>query len=230
MCMISSLSIIVPAYNEEGNLVRTILAAEAVLQEHVAEALEWIVVDDGSTDDTWSEVTRLALSTPDVIPLRHATNRGLGRAIWTGLAQATAEWCTWMPADGQLEPWSIVGMVRLAAESDLVLLLRHEKDRALWRRFLSLVFCGLMRIMFGFDAHGFSGVYLIRRSLLQGVPIRASTAVQNCAVAIHCQRSGYRVRQVYGIIQPRTSGESKVTNLPTVLRTLLDIIKLRRAV
>jgi glycosyltransferase involved in cell wall biosynthesis len=122
VCDSASLSvIIVPAYNEESNLTRTVLTAEARLRNQVAGRLEWVLVDDGSTDRTWSEITNLAHSIPNVISLRHIINRGLGAAIWTGMAQASSEWCTWMPADGQFAPQSYVDMVRLANESDLVL-------------------------------------------------------------------------------------------------------------
>lgn len=225
--MIPSLSIIVPAYNEEANVGRTVLAAEAVLRNHVAGRLEWILVDDGSTDGTWSEITALANSMPDVIPLKHVTNRGLGAAVWTGMAQASSKWCTWMPADGQFEAQSFVDMVRLADESDIVLLMRAENRRGRWRRILTLAFYGWMRVMFGFDPYGFSGIYLVRQQIIRDLPLCGTTAVQNYAVAIHCQRDGYRIRQTHTVIQPRMSGKSKVANLPTMLKILYEIILFR---
>ena len=230
MRMIPNLSIVVPAYNEEPNLARTILAAEATLQGRAAERLEWILVDDGSTDGTWSEMTNLADSMSHVIPLKHPKNKGLGAAIWTGMTQASLDWCTWMPADGQLEPQALDHMARLAGESDLVLLMRDEDERARWRRLLTLALYGGMQILFGFDPFGFSGVYLVRRQILRQMPLYGTTAVQNYAVALHCQKQGYRIQRTSTVIRPRTSGRSKVANLPTMLKTTYDLIRLRFAI
>jgi dolichol-phosphate mannosyltransferase len=225
--MIHSLSIVVPAFNEEPNLARTVLAAHAALQSQAAERLEWILVDDGSTDGTWSEMTGLADFMSHAITLKHPTNKGLGAAIWTGMTQASSDWCTWMPADGQLEPQALAHMARLAGESDLVLLMRDEDERARWRRLLTLALYGGMRILFGFDPFGFSGVYLVRRQILRQMPLYGTTAVQNYAVALHCQSQGYRIQRTRTVIRPRTSGKSKVANLPTMLKTIYDLVRLR---
>jgi len=224
---IQELSIVIPAYNEESNLARIVLEAEAVLKNHAAERLEWILVDDGSTDSTWSEITNLADSMPDVIPLKHTTNRGLGAALWTGMAQASSEWCTWMPADGQFAPQSYVDMMRFAEGSDLVILMRDD-DRAWQRRILTIMMYGLMRIVLGFDAYGYSGVFLVRRRILQDVPLYSTTGVQNFAVVLHCQKNEYRIQQTCTVIQPRMSGKSKVSNVPTMLKVFYDIMKLTR--
>jgi dolichol-phosphate mannosyltransferase len=228
--MISSLSVVIPAYNEEVDLVQTTLSTEAALRSCVSRQLEWLLVDDGSTDSTYSEITRLVSMIPNVVPLRHPENRGLGAAIWTGMTHASMEWCTWTPADGQVDPQSLINMMQLEDESDLVLLMRDEKGRGHWRQLLTLALYGWMRIMFGFDPYGFSGIYLIRKRILQDISSSGTTAVQNYAVAIHCQKLGYRIRQTQAVMRPRMSGKSKVANFPTMLKTLYELFRLRATV
>ena len=228
--MLPSLSIIVPAYNEEDSLVHTVLVAEEELRDHVADPLEWILVDDGSTDGTWSEMNNLLNAMSGVIPLKHLTNRGLGAAVWTGMARATAEWCTWMPADGQFKACALVDMIDHVNYSDLVLLMREERKRSWQRQILSLGFYGWIRVMLGFNIYGFSGIFLVRRDIVQGIPLHSATAVQNYVVAIHCQKNGYRIRQTYTVVQPRISGQSKVANLSTILKSFYDIVRLRLVV
>lgn len=227
MGLLSSLSVVVPAYNEEANVTRVVLRAEAVLRNHVAERLEWILVDDGSTDGTWSEIKRLADSIPHVISLRHSTNRGLGAAVWTGVTNASSDWCVWMSADGQTPPQAIADMAELAHGADIVLLMREETERTRWRQIVTLGLYGLMRMMLGFVPYGYSGTFLARREILQDIRLHSTTGVQNYAVVLHCQRNGNRIRQTRTVIQPRMSGRSKVANLPTMLKTLFDIMKLR---
>jgi glycosyltransferase involved in cell wall biosynthesis len=225
--MISSLSIVVPAYNEEANLASTVLAANEVLQNRAAEQLEWILVDDGSADGTWSEAQRLVDTVAGVVPLRHQENRGLGAAIWTGMAHASGDWCTWMPADGQFDPQAFVDMAHLADGADLVLLMRDEGRRAWWRQILTAAFYGWIRVMLGFDPYGYSGIFLVRREFVQAIPLHSTTGMQNYAVAIHCQRRKGRIRQTRTVVRLRLSGRSKVANLPTMLRTFVDIIRFR---
>lgn len=224
--MISSLSLVIPAYNEEANLAQTILAAEPVLRNHVAKQLEWLLVDDGSSDGTWAEMADLAKSMSGIVPLQHQWNRGLGAAIWTGMKEASMTWCTWMPADGQIDPQSYADMVELAGESDVVLLMREEAKRPFWRQILTLILYGSLRLLFGFDPYGFSGVYLVPKEILSGIPACSTTAVQNYAVAIHCHKNGYRIQQVRTAIRPRLSGKSKVANLPTMVKVLYDLLRL----
>jgi glycosyltransferase involved in cell wall biosynthesis len=222
-----SLSIVVPAYNEEANLASTVSALEDVLLQHSIGPLEWLLVDDGSVDGTYAEITALAGRLTGAVPLQHPANQGLGAAIWTGMTRASGEWCTWMPADGQIDPQSIVDMVQIADKADVILLMRDETERGRGRQLLTLGFYGWMRVMFGFDPYGFSGIYLARRQIVQGLPSYGATAVQNYAVAIYGKKHGYRIAQVHTVIRPRLSGRSKVANLPTMIKTLSEIFVLR---
>lgn len=222
-----SLSVIVPAYNEEANLARTVLAAEAKFRALAAESLEWILVDDGSSDGTWSEILNLADSMPGVISVKHSVNKGLGAAIWTGIAQASLAWCTWMPADGQFKPQAFADMFHLVDESDLVILMRDEDRRSWWRRIPSRVVLGSMLIGMDLDLYGYSGIFMVRRHIVQAVPLYCTTGVQNFAVVLHSQRGRYHIQRMHTVIQPRLSGKSKVANLPTMLKTLFEIVRFR---
>ena len=88
------ISIIIPAYNEEAGIARTLnmLCAHELLRE-----AEIIVVDDGSSDCT-AEVVR---GFPRVRLVQHLFNRGYGSAISTGVRASTGEYLLWFDGDGQ---------------------------------------------------------------------------------------------------------------------------------
>jgi dolichol-phosphate mannosyltransferase len=222
----SSLSVVVPAYNEQANLADTIQAAAPIIQAHLASPVEWLIVDDGSTDDTRAQAQSLARQLARGVVLGHATRQGLGAAIWTGLAQASAEWCTWLPADGQIDPGTLVAMLQLVPQADLVIAIRDEKQRQLGRQILTIGMYALLRAWLGVDPFGYSGVFMVRRALIEDLALHASSGIQNYAVVMHCQRKGARVRQVRTVIRPRASGQSKVANLPTLWVTAYDIVRL----
>lgn len=92
-------SVVVPAYNEEGTveeILRRVLAQEAVA--------EVIVVDDASTDGTAAAVERVASGDSRVRLIRHERNRGKGAAVRTGLAAASAEVVIIQDADLEYDP------------------------------------------------------------------------------------------------------------------------------
>jgi glycosyltransferase involved in cell wall biosynthesis len=90
-----SVSIVIPAYNEQEGIGPTISSIHEVMDRH-ERAYEIIVVDDGSTDGTAGVVDQH----PDVRLIQHHTNRGYGSALKTGIRQAAHDWIAIIDADG----------------------------------------------------------------------------------------------------------------------------------
>ncbi len=92
------LSVLIPAYNEERTLEHVI---DAVLK--VTEDLEIVLIDDGSSDDTW-QVMQSRVDGERVRSVRHEVNRGKGAAIRTGLNQARGQMVLIQDADLEYSP------------------------------------------------------------------------------------------------------------------------------
>lgn len=92
------LSVLIPAYNEGRTLERVI---DAVLK--VPEDLEIVLIDDGSSDDTWS-VMESRVDGNRVRSVRHDVNRGKGAAIRTGLTHARGHIVLIQDADLEYSP------------------------------------------------------------------------------------------------------------------------------
>jgi dolichol-phosphate mannosyltransferase len=95
---LQKLSIVIPARDEEGAIVRTVehLHLELRLQEVPHEI---VVVDDGSTDATWRLLSELCARIPTLVPLRNPGPHGFGRAIIYGLERMTGDAVVIMMAD-----------------------------------------------------------------------------------------------------------------------------------
>lgn len=109
------LSIIIPSYNEQGNIERTFLAIQEVLQlNHIP--FELIFVDDGSSDETYLRIQELASTHAEAKGLSFSRNFGKEAAIFAGLEAATGDCCLIMDCDLQ-HPVSIIPeMIRLWEE------------------------------------------------------------------------------------------------------------------
>jgi glycosyltransferase involved in cell wall biosynthesis len=225
-----NLSIIIPAFNEEANIALTVEEAISHLGEDPQLRVQFILVDDGSTDGTSREMRSLASRFPQVTVLRHEMNRGLGAAIYSGMAKASGDWISWLPADGQIPPENVTNVLRAVSDDAIVILRRPERQRSFGRRFLTAGFHLVVRAMISDRYHRYSGVFLVPRELMASLKLVANTAVQNVAVIEYAVFQGARVVAVEGTLRPRTSGVSKVANTKTTLQTLFETLTMKRKI
>lgn len=95
----TDLSVIIPAYNEEARLPRTLDSAYTYLSKR-GRSFEIIVVDDGSLDHTVQEVEKFAETRPNVRVLQYSPNQGKGYAVRTGMLAARGDLVLFNDADG----------------------------------------------------------------------------------------------------------------------------------
>jgi dolichyl-phosphate beta-glucosyltransferase len=96
---LDSLSIVIPAYNEEGRLEPTLDRVYEFLRAKNLKFAELIVVDDGSRDGTAALVERIAREHSLIRLLRNPGNRGKGYTVRHGMLEARGEWILYTDAD-----------------------------------------------------------------------------------------------------------------------------------
>lgn len=116
---IRSLSLIIPFYNEEeaiGQLREHLDPVLARLEQQLH--LQLILVDDGSTDQTYSLLQEHFQERPglELSLLRHPRNRGLGAAMRTGLQAAHGDAICTLDSDCTYAPEGLIGMIKLMEE------------------------------------------------------------------------------------------------------------------
>jgi glycosyltransferase involved in cell wall biosynthesis len=97
--LIRSISIVIPAYNEETRLPETVKRIEEYLTRSGWEFHEILIVDDGSTDRTAAVAECFAKANPNLRVLRNPGNRGKGYSVRHGMLEARAEWRLLTDAD-----------------------------------------------------------------------------------------------------------------------------------
>jgi glycosyltransferase involved in cell wall biosynthesis len=147
---LTSLSVVIPAYNEEEALqsvVSRVLATRPQLASVGVSDLEVIVVDDGSADGT----SRIAGSLEGVRLVRHPKNRGYGAALKTGFRSAAGELIAFLDADGTYPPEYLPRLCQAAMNgSDLVIGSRMagaDSRMPVTRRLGNFFFAGLLSLV-----------------------------------------------------------------------------------
>ena len=147
--MRDSLSLVISAYNEEDNIPRLHQRLRAALDGLPLRKVEYLYVDDGSTDQTLAKCRELQQADPRVRILRLWRNFGHETAMSAGLDHATGDAILFLDADLQHPPEMTAEMVRLwQSGEDLVLTRRDDHAGApAWRRWGSRIFYRLMRLL-----------------------------------------------------------------------------------
>jgi dolichol-phosphate mannosyltransferase len=131
-------SLVVPIFNEAGNLRPLLEQAVAVLRSLPGE-FEALLVDDGSTDDTPAELDAIAGMEPRCRVIRLARNRGQAAALYEGLQQARGEMILTMDGDGQNDPDDFPALLARLERGplDVVCGIRTPRRDSLTRRAIS---------------------------------------------------------------------------------------------
>ena len=221
-----SLSLIVFAYDEAENIAPVLGELHAWLLSHEPEA-EIVFVDDGSHDDTLQRA-RQALAGARATFLRHERNLGIGAALKTGVRACSADWVTFLPADGQIEPTAI-GSLRAAASGgdvDVVLSTYAARDDGAHRKLLSFGVRALIFCVHGVRMRS-DGPYLFRRELFIPEQLKPDTFFLNFEFPIRVLAARRRSRNVVIQCRPRRAGSSKSTGWRRIAGVGKELIELR---
>lgn len=223
------LSIVVPAFNEEANLAPVIKRTAAALDAALPPGgYEIVIVDDGSRDGTGRVADELAGLLPQVQVVHHSSNQGFGAALRSGYGRARGQYCAVIPADGEVGIEQALTLFAALGDADVVISQR-VRSVSTGREVLTKVWNVLMTLLAGADLRGRDGIYVIRTSLVQQMKLHSSTGLVNLEILQQCHQRGVRINEGLMYASPRLSGESKVTNVRTVVKVLWEMVKLRFA-
>ena len=162
------LSIVVPAYCEATNIEPFISSVNKALSEtHIS--YEFIFIDDGSTDQTWSEITRINQQNHTIHALRFGRNFGKESAIAAGLEHAHGRAIVVMDADLQHPPSLLPEMIALWQQGNLIVeaIKMERQAESHLKRSLSKLYYTLFSKLSGVDIQHTSDYKLLDESVVE---------------------------------------------------------------
>jgi dolichol-phosphate mannosyltransferase len=138
-------SIVIPIFNEEGVILETLPRFHSIF-ESTGEEFEMICVDDGSRDDTWKQLSDLAIKYPRILALRLSRNFGHDAALFAGFQRASGTLVGTMDSDGEHPPDVMVEMLRKieATGADVVNAVKVSHGNQSWMYRISVKAFGWM--------------------------------------------------------------------------------------
>jgi glycosyltransferase involved in cell wall biosynthesis len=223
--LLPGLTIVVPAYNEEGSLTIVVEDAARVAASALAE-YEIIIVDDASVDGTFRVAQELSTRLPHVRVVRHERNQGSGGAIITGIREARCELVIYVPADGQFKIEEIGDYVGAVDGHDIVIGARMKRSDYSWFRLLSSkVFIVLVNFLFRHDLRDVNWVHLWRKRIFDSVSPRSRGVFMLEEILVRATRAGFTIREIDSLYVPRIAGRAKGSHPATIIRTIVDMLR-----
>ena len=203
------LSLVIPVYNEEESLPVLVETIDGVLGD-LPLTFEVILVDDGSTDDSYAVIEQISQRFPYIAAIRFRRNYQKAAALAAGFKEAVGEVVITMDADLQDDPEEIPNLLAaLESGQDLVSGWKRERRDPLGKRLPSKLFNWVTSTVSGVRLHDFNcGLKAYRREVVEDLLPYLYGELYRYLPAI-AYWSGYRVTEIPVRHHPRRYGISK---------------------
>ena len=210
----SSVTVVIPAYKEEGNVEAAI---DSVISVVAGMDYEIIVVDDGSPDRTGEFARLKAESDPRIRVAVNATNEGFGYSFARGVKMATKDYVTVFPGDNDMAAQSLKDLIAARGSADLVIsYMKKTNRRSVFRRLVSRLFVAIMNLLFGLRLQYYNGAFICKTELLRSVPIKSTGLAALAECLVRLLKKGVEYRTVYFEHAGRRHQQSKAFNLRSI--------------
>lgn len=222
---LSSVSVIIPAYNDETTVPKLVQDADCLLQE-ICGDYEIIVVNDGSKDNTLSVLHGLAEKFPKLRVINHEVNQGFGRTIRELYYAGRMEYVFSLPGDYQFAPKELIKMAEGLLTHDLVVGWRIHRNDPPRRKFQSGVYNLMLRACYGSSFKDVNSIKLFRRSILNKIELESHTPFVDAELCIRAARNGFRVIEIPIEHLPRLSQGASGGKFSVIFDTFSDLFRM----
>jgi D-sedoheptulose 7-phosphate isomerase len=221
-----SVTVVVPALNEEKNLEDAVTSIIATLENR---GMDWeiILVNDGSTDSTGEIAIELASKNPRIKVLHHERPMGIGYNFREGVAISSKDAVSLLPGDGEACPYQILKWLPLLEHVDIVNPFIVNKDMRSWDwRMLAALYLLITNLSFGTTFRCITGNVIYRRGVFGVVNPEANGFFHQTECLVKAVRAGFTFAEVPVRLRGRLRGESKALSFRSFRAVVLDFLRL----
>ncbi len=223
------ITVFIPVYNEEKSIEKII---EEVFKLPFDK--EILVVDDGSTDNSFAILKKLQKTYPIRI-IKHKKNIGKGAGIRTGVRYARGDYFIIQDADFEYEPNNLPRVVELIQSSDDLKLwalgyrdLRLKVDFRFFHNFVNHILTILINILYsGTVKDSYSGCKLLPIEFMRKVNLKSNRFEIEAELTIKLLKKGYKVKQRQIRYNPRRMDEGKKIGIIDAIKGIVSIVLLK---
>ena len=220
----TEISVVVPVYNEEGNLPLLVPKLVEVLKG-LGRSYEMIFVDDGSSDGSRVILKEMASQYPSLRVLRLKENRGLSTALVAGMREARGEEIVTLDSDLQNDPADIPRLLEYLDRYDMATGWRQKREDS-WLKKISSKIANAVRNWVSGENIRDSACTLraFKKECIREVPVFNG---MHRFLSTLVKMGGYRIIEVPVSHHPRRFGKSKYNIRNRMVRSFIDLLAVR---
>ena len=223
-----TVSFVVPALNEEGNIEATVKTILAAVNGYVSD-FEVILVNDSSTDGTGAVMERLAGTNDKIRVVHNKRNLGFGGANKQGATVAQCDYIIRICADN-VSPTTSIGLIlERIGDADIVIpYISNPEFRSVTRRVGSRGFTTIINTLFGLRVRYYNHSVVFPRDVLRTISINTDGFAYQAEALVKLLKAGYTYTEVGVQDVPRVEGSSsalKPNNLLNVFRAIWGLMR-----
>lgn len=227
---LSSLSILIPAYNDETTIVRVVKRAVQAGRLY-AKRFEIVVCNDASPDRLASVLTSLQRTVPEMRIITHRKNKGYGGTLKDLYGAGINDWLFTVPGDYQIDPMELKNFLPGTLKGDMIIGWRRKRHDTPARKRQSVIYNRVLTLLYGIHLHDVNSVRLMKRTVMKGRIITSTSAFVDAELTIGAIRDGYHVIETPIAHRRRETGGAGGGKASVIIPVIWDMIrgKVRRA-
>lgn len=223
---LSSLSILIPTYNNAPTIARALEEALEVGKQ-AARDYRIVVVNDGSTDQT-ARILETYRTGAHIEVKTHTENQGYGATIGQLYHYgAESEWMFSVPGDYQVGARELTKLLPFTDRADIIIGWRKNRHDPQSRLLQSAVYNRILGALYGVKVHDVNSVKLIRSRIMKEIALSVTSAFVDAQLVIAAKRHGYRIKEV-PIAHRSDPHKGSGGNWHTIVNTLIDMVSGQR--
>lgn len=225
------ISVVMPVYNETLLIDSAITETISALNKDF-ERFELVIVDDGSTDNTYNRILNYADKKNNIVVVKHDKNANLGKSLYDGFLKAEGEYVIFNSADLPLLPDDIKKILEQKLPFDLLNIERIKYSGASkWRRFVSFSNRLLLHMFFPINTKDFKDMnftIILRKQILRDIlPKSKSPGFFMPEMILRAKNKKLSIKNMQIDYQPRHKGKSHFGKMKDIIWSLYDMILFR---
>lgn len=221
-----NISVVIPLLNEQNSLEELTSSVSFIINNLKLE-FEIILIDDGSTDNSWKIISKICSSSKNIKAIRFLKNFGKSQALSAGFKACNGDVVITMDADLQDDPNEIPELYKKISEENFDLVSGWKKvryDSIIFKNFPSKIFNWAARTTSGIKLNDFNcGIKAYKKEVIKQVKL---TGGMHRYIPVLAKNAGYnRITEKIVIHHPRKHGETKY-GIDRFIKGFLDLITL----
>ncbi len=226
---ITSITVVIPAYNDETTVGRLIDDVDCLLKE-ICTDYEIVCLNDGSKDGTLAVLEQRAARFKNVRVINHPINQGYGRTIRELYYVGTKDLVFSLPGDYQFAPKELLAMAHGLKTHDFVIGLRVHRNDPPRRKMQSAIYNLMLRMFHGVKFKDVNSIKLFKREILEHITLDSETPFVDAELCIRTHKAGFGVIEVPIEHLPRLSQGASGGKLSVITDTFGDLIRLSKSI